>query len=475
MPDLTTTGAPALKPGSIKFWGAFAISFGNMAPAASVLFLPQAMAQFTGTAVPLAFVLAMIASFLTAASILHFVKRFSSAGAAYTFNSLAFNKVFGFLSGWMLFLAYGLALPSNLLVFGYFSQGFTAQVFGIRISWLIFSILALAAVTFLVIRGIRTSSRADLVLIVLETLIVATLAVAIIGKGGAHGNTWAVFSPGRAKNEWVGIVFGMLYGVGAFAGFEASATVAEETVERFRTIPAAIFSTIAIGGVLYILVAYAIAIGYGVGNGRLLQTASLPLSILAIRFVGPWMAVAVEVAGMASALGIALASANASARVIYTMGQDHVISSWFAAAHKRFSTPHHAMLVMAGVSALLIVALGLFVKPYPEGFSYLVAAADVLGLTLYVSVNLAWVKMWWKDSQHYHMGWVVGILPSLLGALVMAIPLASTIFPMPPWPVNLFLYLTFAYIAWGLVTAWRLKIKHPDRLAQAGRSLSSND
>ncbi len=475
MPDLTTTAAPALKPGSIKFWGAFAISFGNMAPAASVLFLPQAMAQFTGTAVPLAFVLAMIASFLTAASILHFVKRFASAGAAYTFNSVAFNKVFGFLSGWMLFLAYGLALPSNLLVFGYFSQGFTAQVFGIRISWLIFSVVALAAVTYLVIRGIRTSSRADLVLIVLETLIVAALAVSIIWKGGAHGNTWAVFSPGRAKNEWVGIVFGMLYGVGAFAGFEASATVAEETLERFRTIPAAIFSTIAIGGVLYILVAYAIAIGYGVGNGRLLQTASLPLSVLAIRFVGPWMAVAVELAGMASALGIALASANASARVIYTMGRDHVISSWFAAAHKRFSTPHHAMLVMAGVSGLLIVALGLFVKPYPEGFSYLVAAADVLGLTLYVSVNLAWVKMWWKDSQHYHMGWVVGILPSLLGALVMAIPLASTIFPMPPWPVNLFLYLTFAYIAWGLLTAWRLKIKHPERLAQAGRSLSSND
>ncbi|AUW93863.1 hypothetical protein BXT84_07825 [Sulfobacillus thermotolerans] len=464
-----------LRAGTLNFWGAFAISFGNMAPAASVLFLPQAMAQFTGTAVPLAFVFAMIASFLTAASILHFVKRFASAGAAYTFNSLAFNKVMGFVSGWMLFLAYGLSLPSNLLVFGYFSQAFAMQIWGIHLSWFLFTVAALLAITLLVMRGVRMSSRVDLVLVILETSIIVALAAAIIGQGGANGNTWAVFSPFRARTHWVGIIFGMLYGVGAFAGFEASATVAEETQQRFRTIPLAIFATIIVGGFLYILVAYAIAIGYGVGHGHALATATLPLSVLATRYVGPWMALAVELAGMASALGIALASATASARVIYTMGRDGVIPRWFATVHHRFGTPFHAMAGLALFSGFLLTIMAVSVKPYPQGFSDLVAAADVLGLTLYILVNLAWVTMWFKHPEHYHMSWLVGIVPSLLGALVMAIPLVSTIVPIPPWPLNLFLYLTFAYIAWGLVTAWLLKRRNPARLDQVGRGLTINE
>lgn len=187
------------------------------------------------------------------------------------------------------------------------------------------------------------------------------------------------------------------------------------------------------------------------------------------------MAIVIDLAGMTSALGISLASANASARVLYTMGRDRVISHWFAVTHRQFSTPHHATLVLAAMSTVLLCGLGLAVNPYPTGFSYLVAAADVLGLTLYVSINIAWVRMWWKDEQHFQMGWLRGVVPSLLGALVMLVPLLSTVYPIPAWPLNLVLYLTFAYIAVGLWLAWRLKRNHPDLLARAGQAMSAGE
>ncbi|MDP9728835.1 APC family permease [Alicyclobacillus tolerans] len=464
-----------LREGSISFWGALAISFGNMAPAASVLFLPQAMAQFTGSAVPLVFVFAMVASFLTAASILHFARRFASAGAAYAFNSLAFGKVLGFLSGWMLALAYGLALPSNLLVFGYFAQGFTQQVFGEQISWLIFSLCGIVAVTYLVIRGIRTSARVDLFLIIVETAIVLGLAIAIIVQGGANGNTWAVFSPYQSPSSWTGIIFGMLYGVGAFAGFEASATVAEETKNRFKAIPAAIFAALILGGLLYIVVSYAIAIGYGVHGGGRLAHATLPLSSLAIHFVGQWMALVVDFAGMISALGISLASANASARVLFTMGRDGVIPRWFSHLHQRFGTPHHAALMLTGVSTLLLFVVSFAKSPYPAGFSYLVEASDILGLSLYVLINIAWIRLWKKDQHHFHMGWLVGTLPSALGAIVMFIPLVSTIYPIPAWPLNLVLYLTALFVLTGVIVALWLKKNRPETLTQAGQASVSSE
>lgn len=472
---VTARSEHGLREGSVRFWGALAISFGNMAPAASVLFLPQAMAPYTGTAMPLAFVMAMLAAFLTASSILYFTRRFASAGAAYTFNAIAFNKIFGFLSGWMLSLAYGLALPSNLLVFGYFAQGYVKQAFGENISWFLWAVCALAIITYLVVRGIRASTRVDLVLIVIETILILALAVVIVVHGGAQGNTWAVFSPAQAPHAWVGMVFGMLYGVGAFAGFEAAATVAEETRNRYRTIPAAIFTALVLGGFLYIFVAYAIAIGYGENGTRALLASSMPLNSLAIRYVGHWMAYVIEFAGMVSALGVSLASANASARVLYTMGRDRVLPRWIEAIHPHFQTPYRAAYLMAVLSALLLIGVALLTTPYPQGFSALVAAADVLGLTLYVSVNIAWVRMWWKEPAHYHIHWIRGIVPSLLGAVVMVIPLVSTIFPMPAWPVNVVLYCTFAYVLLGWGVGLFLKAKRPYVLDRAGEPIGTEE
>lgn len=472
---VTSSGEQGLREGSVKFWGALAISFGNMAPAASVLFLPQAMASYTGTSMPLAFVMAMLAAFLTASSILHFTRRFASAGAAYTFNAIAFNKVFGFLSGWMLSLAYGLALPSNLLVFGYFAQAYVREVFGEQISWLLWAVCALAVITYLVVRGIRASTRVDLALLVIETLIILVLAMVIVVHGGAQGNTWAVFSPRQAPHQWVGILFGMLYGVGAFAGFEASATVAEETHNRYRTIPAAIFTALVLGGLLYIFVAYAIAIGYGVDGNRALLSSAMPLNSLAVRYVGHWMAYVIEIAAMVSALGVALASANATARVLYKMGKDRVLPGWLEAIHRDYQTPYRAAYLMAALSLVLLGGVALLTTPYPQGFSALVAAADVLGLSLYVSVNIAWVRMWWKDPDHYHLHWLTGVVPSLLGAIVMVIPLVSTIVPMPAWPINVVLYATFAYVLVGWGVGLFLKAKQPHTLDQSGQSLEAQD
>lgn len=455
--DAMAETSTQLKDGSISFWGALAISFGNMAPAASVIFLPQAIAQFTGTRVPLAFVFAMVGAFFTASSIIYFARRFASAGAAYTFNRIAFNKVIGFSSGWMLFLAYGLNFPANMLVFGYFASGFFSQVFGLTISWLVFAAAAMLLVVFMVIRGIKTSARVDLVLLVVESVIIFVLAVVIVIHGGAHGNTMEVFSTKGSHNGWVGILFGMLYGVGAFSGFEASATVAEETRNRYRNIPLSIIVTLTIGGLFYILVAYAIAIGYGIGNGHALAVANLPLSLLADHYVGSWMGAAVNLAGMISAFGIALASSNASARVMYAMGREGVIYSWIGRLHKKYATPSYATWLIFSVSVVLVLVFGLFMRPYPNGFSAIAAGADLLGLSLYILINIGWIRLWMRERNHFHIGFIRGVIPSVLGAIIMFIPLVASVVPMPAWPLNLVIYVTIAYALVGIIIGWRAK------------------
>ncbi|MCY0891984.1 MAG: APC family permease [Acidibacillus sp.] len=464
-----------LRAGTISFWGALAISFGNMAPAAGVIFTPQAMAQFTGTGVPLAFLLSMIAAFFTASSLIYFARRFSSAGSSYAFLSLAFNKMTGFLSGWLTFFAYGLSFPANMLVFGYFGSGLLTQAVGIHVPWAILSLIAMAIILWMVIRGLKVSARVDLVLIIVESLIVFTLALIIIIHGGAQGNTLAVFSPKRAHGGMIGILFGMLYGVGAFAGFEASITVAEEARDRYRTIPAAILVAVLLGGLLYVVVSYAIAIGYGVHGGAQLAQATLPLSVLAKHYVGNWMVIAIDVAGMVSSFGVSLAASNAGSRIMYAMGRDKVIFPWFGQLHPRFDTPRNAMWTLTLATAALVLGLGIPANPYPVAFSYITAAAGLVALSIYVLANIGWMRLWWKEQNHFEMGWMKALVPPSLGALIMFVPLVTSLVPIPSWPFNLITYLTILYAVIGVMIAWHIKLKDPDQFSQLGHMFSSID
>jgi amino acid transporter len=464
-----------LKPSSISFWGALAISFGNMAPAAGVMFVPQAMAPFTGTSLPLAFLLSMLAAFCTASSLIFFSRRFSSAGSAYAFSSLAFNKFMGFMSGWLLFLAYGLSFPGNTLVFGFFTSALLSQVFGVHISWALFSLVVMVLVVLMVVRGVAISAKVDLVLIIIESVIVLSLALVVIMHGGAHGNTWIVFTPRFASGDWVGILFGMLYGVGAFAGFEASITVAEETKNRYRAVPMAIMTAVALGGVIYVAVSYAIAIGFGAHDSVGLRHASLPLSVLGARYIGGWMAIVIDGAGMVSSFGVSLAASNAGSRVLYAMGRDGVVFSWLGRLHRRYATPSAAMLLLAAFTAALVFGLGLPVGPYPTAFSYIGVPTGLFALTLYVLANVGWIRMWWRHPGHFGMVWGVAVIPPILGAVIMFVPLVTSVVPIPKWPYNLFTYVAFAYAASGILLGWRLKRRDAVRFAQLGQVFSAAD
>jgi amino acid transporter len=52
------------------------------------------------------------------------------------------------------------------------------------------------------------------------------LARAVIARGGADGNTPAVFGPGRTS--WDAVFPGILFAVGLFIGFETVAALGEE-------------------------------------------------------------------------------------------------------------------------------------------------------------------------------------------------------------------------------------------------------
>ena len=81
--------------------------------------------------------------------------------------------------------------------------------------WLWFAV-GLVLYFFLSWFGIEFSTRTQLVFTAATVATLLLLAVVIIGKGGARGNTLEAFSPGAAGVSWPLVFAGMAFGIHAW-------------------------------------------------------------------------------------------------------------------------------------------------------------------------------------------------------------------------------------------------------------------
>src|SRR6202043_989623 len=93
-------------------------------------------------------------------------------------------------------------------------------------------------------------------------VIFLTLAiVAIFNAGG--GNTVKAFVPSSSPHGVSGVGLGVVFGILSFIGFDAAATLGEETKNPKRNIPIAVGGALLFVGVFYIIIMYALTAGYG--------------------------------------------------------------------------------------------------------------------------------------------------------------------------------------------------------------------
>jgi amino acid transporter len=208
--------------------------------AASVITALVLVVSYAGFASPLAVLITFVASLCCAISIAEFARRVPSAGWAYTYNSRGLGRTAGFLTGWMMIFGYALFVPAGIaLTSTYASQLLADHVLHVTIDpWVLFVVI-LVAVIGVAYLGIGTSSLADLVLVAAEMAVIVALAITILVKIGPAHYSAAVFSPASAPHGQLSdITNAMIYGITAFAGFEAAAALGEEARNTRRSVPA---------------------------------------------------------------------------------------------------------------------------------------------------------------------------------------------------------------------------------------------
>ncbi|ERH62588.1 putrescine/spermidine ABC transporter [Pantoea dispersa EGD-AAK13] len=383
-----------------------------------------------------AYAFALIAILFTAVSYGKLVRRFPSAGSAYTYAQKAISPHVGFMVGWSSLLDYLFMPMINILLA---KSYFESLVPGIP-SW-IFVVLLVAFMTISNLRGIKTVANFNSVIVVLQVVVMAVITGMVV-YGVAHGigaGTLTSTKPFWSENaQVVPMITGATILCFSFLGFDGISSLSEETKDAERTIPRAIFLTALIGGVIFIGVSYFLQLYFPDISRFQNPDSSQPEIMLFV--AGKALQIGILIFSVVTVLASGMAAHAGVSRLMYVMGRDGVFPQrFFGFVHPKFRTPSLNVLLVGAV-ALLAINFDLVTATALINFGALVA---------FTFVNLSVIAQFWirekrnktlKDHLNYLVLPIMGALT--VGALWINLEETSMVLGLV-WAAIGIIYLAF--------------------------------
>ena len=352
--------------------------FSSIGTAAAGEILPNGVVvrYGAGPALIVSFILLGVVCGLAALCYAELAAMIPQAGSAYAYSYATLGEIVAWIIGWDLILEYAVGNVAVAVAWGgYFTSMLSAfsitlpawTTHGYRAALLssdpavhgllqtaphigsipiLLNIPAFAIVmwvTWLLMRGVKESARANNIMVVIK-LLVLTLFVVV---GGMHINT-ANYHP-FAPNGWRGIHQGAAIVFFAYIGFDAISTAAEETKNPQRNMPIGILGGLAICTVIYVIVG---AVATGMVPYQELKAAD-PLA-KALTMAGlsttSWI---LSLGAVVSLTAVLLVFQYGQPRIFFAMARDGLLPRWAAKVHPKTRVPHITTLITG-----IIVALG---------------------------------------------------------------------------------------------------------------------
>lgn len=332
---------------SLGVWQLTAFGLNYMIPLSPAIFFGFVLALSGGT-VALPFIIAGIAVFFTAMSYAVMVQHFPLAGSLYNFVSQVWNKRIGFLAGWMLLLDYlFITAVTSMSASLYFIQL-------VHVPYLLVLFIFIAITGVINLLGIQLVARLGLILLGLAELIVLLSFLvwghAIIARAGHIGSLFS--SQPFAFTNIHTLMSATALAIASYLGFDAITTLTEEAQQPLKNIPKAIYLCVLLGGIGMVVTGYLALLACPnwpelIHDSNWQATALFYISKQA---GGEGFAVVYSIGFIISMAVFNIVATAATARLLFGMGRDCVISKrLFGSVNQRFKTPHWNILLIMGL------------------------------------------------------------------------------------------------------------------------------
>ncbi len=444
-------------------------------PIFSVGLVSGLVASVAGFSTPLSVLLGSIGSLGVAYVIAIYARRYAGAGAIYEYLAQAVHNSFGiFSAGVYLLGTLFLGAGGIYIGLGFLVQGFFATHLHATIPWWVGGAAGLTIAFLLNHYGVRLAIRGVLILACISVVPFLILSAVIIAKGGVGGNTLTVFTP--SPTSWNTVFNGILFAVLLFVGFEAAASIAEETENPRRSIPIAVLTAVALTGVLYVLVTYAATIGFG--EAALAKNAWFaspsPMGDLATQYVGNWLSVVIDLVIIIDALSLAIAIMVTASRMLFALGRDGLLPR-FVSRTSRYDTPLVGNLAIAVWGIIILIWAGTShygdaVKtPNPiEAFNIGAAVGSYCVELIYVFLAIFALKLLWQ-SRHSEGGLWWKTIAVLVGLATPLLAFKGSLDPFPTYPANRGVFITIGILVIAAVWYGFLHVFRPEQVKLAAR------
>jgi basic amino acid/polyamine antiporter, APA family len=345
-------------------------------------------------------------------------------GGAATFVRIAFNDLWGFVTGWVLFLDYLIVIALSALFLPHYVAG---AFFGkIHRPWDVVvgcGVIAAIAVVRLIHRTRLHRWTVIVALVDLATqLLIVALGMALLFSPDA-------LTAGTSLGEtpsWHSIAFALPLAMLAYTGLETVANLAEETRRPGRDLPRSLFGAIGLVVFLYMAIAVVALSAFPAERGTLLGSNWLRAPLVGVAseiraevpaVIGAPVQVFVGLSGGLILLAAATTSISGFGRLAYSLGEHGQLPRKFGLLRQRTLVAPQSILAAALISIALLAGTAPLAHPV-----FFLASLFSFGVLLaFTAAQLAVVRLRITEPTRrrpYRVPFTVGRIPvpSLVGA-----------------------------------------------------------
>ncbi len=309
---------------------------------AGIYVLVGAASGLSGNEVWLAFLVGAVVALFTGLSYAELSAMYPKAASEYVYLGRAYgSRLLSFMTEWIMLITEIVAAATVSIGFAlYFQSIYSFPVIPL-------AAMLLAAITFIVVLGIKQSLRVNTVLSIVAIIGLLVVIFAGVPKFGSINYTVAPMGISGVFAAAILVFF-------AYIGFDNVANLSEETKNPERTIPKGLIIAVAITTVLYVLVGIA---AVSLVPWQSLSKSNAPLALAASAALGPGAFGVLTVAALLTTFNTVLVLLIVASRIIYGMAREGALPKVLGKIGKTSRAPYVASMVVL-VVALAFLSLG---------------------------------------------------------------------------------------------------------------------